>query len=242
MGGMTRALRAGRTPALLVAALLAAPALVACSGSGPGAGDGSGYGAPEEPPAASGAPSPEPGTAPEVPEGVTTTAAGTSLSFGDRATLAWTLPGGEVGVIDLRVDGVREVAAREFRGWLGGQALEQARPYYVDVRVTNVGDTDLGGRDVPLYLRDTNGTLGPPWAFDGEFEPCPSGPLPRAFAPQERVRACLVFLAPQRSEIDAMAFIPDADAEPVTWTGKVGAPRDERPRQKPAKGTPSKKR
>lgn len=232
--GMTRALRAGRVPALLVAALLAAPALVACSGGG--SGDGSGYGAPEEPSAASGTPSPEPTSGPEVPEGVTPTEAGTSLSFGEAATLVWTLPGGEVGVVDLRVDAMREVPAKEFAGWLGGEALEHARPYYVDVRVTNVGESDLGGLDVPLYLRDENGTLGPPWAFDGEFEPCPSGPLPPTFAPEDRLRACLVFLAPQRAEVDAMAFTPDADFEPVTWTGKVASPRDEERAQDGRKG------
>lgn len=224
---MTRASRAGRLPALLVATALLAPALVACSGGG--AGDGSGYGDPSEPSAGSGTPTPaEPQEtdSPAFPTSVTPTEPGARLAYGDQATVAWQLPGGGVGVVDLRVDRVRAARRKEFRGWLGGQALEQARPYYVDVRVTNVGESDLGGHDVPLYLRDQNGTLGPPWAFDGTFEACPSGPLPASFAPEQRLRTCLVFLAPQRAEIEAMVFMRDADFEAITWTGEVTPPRE----------------
>lgn len=235
---MTRVPRAGRAPALLITALLAAPALAACSAGAPA------DELPPDPSAASGTPSP--GVTGEasplaVPDGVTPTEPGTRLSYGDEATVAWPLPGGGVGVLDLRVDAVREVPRQQFNGWLGGEALEQSRPYFADVRVTNSGETDLGARDVPLYLLDDNGTLGPPWTFDGTFEPCPSGPLPRTFAPGDRARTCLVFLAPQRARIDAMAFTRAADFEPVIWTGEVATPGD-RTRRNDEKGPTRRKR
>lgn len=157
----------------------------------------------------------------DVPAGVTLTEPGTALDLGDPATVAFPIAGGEVGVLKVRVDTVTEATARDFRGWLSPQALDESRPYFVEMRLANAGETDLGGYDVPVHLLDDNGTLGPPWAFDGTFRACRSGPMPERFAPGRRTRMCLVYLAPMRAQIEAMAFVPDAEAEPITWTGKV---------------------
>jgi hypothetical protein len=163
-----------------------------------------------------------------VPAGVTLTEPGTALGFGDVATVAFPIAGGEVGVLEARVDAVTEVTVKEFRGWLSPQALEQSRPYFVRVRLVNAGDTELGGHDVPVHLLDDNGTLGPPWAFDGKFRPCQSGPLPKRFGPGDKAKTCLVYLAPMQGAIESMAFVPDAAADPVTWSGKVETPRTSR--------------
>lgn len=203
-----------------VLAVVLALSLAACSGEDPA-----------EPPESSGPsePSEPASTGPEsylpVPDDVTLTAPGTDLELGRPATVAVPLDDREVGVLRLRVDEVAEVTAQEFRGWLGPQALDESRPYFVQVRVTNAGDTQLGGHDVPLYLLDDNGTLGPPWAFDGRFRPCQSGPLPRRFAPGDRASTCLVYLAPMKATVESLAFVPTGDAEPITWTGKVDEPK-----------------
>lgn len=223
-----------RTPLL---AVLLALSLSACSGGDPAEPGASPSASPNEtaePGAGSGEGSeegPDEGSDEgesylPVPAGVSLTEPGTALRLGEAATVAFPIGGDEVGVLRARVDAVTEVTVREFRGWLSPQALEQSRPYFVEVRLANVGDTALGGHDVPVHLLDENGTLAPPWAFQGRFEPCQSGPLPRRFGPGDTTSTCLVYLAPIRGTVEAMAFVPDAEAEPVTWSGRVRTPKE----------------
>src|SRR5690349_23083377 len=108
---------------------------------------------------------------------------GTELAFGDPATLVWRPTRDLVGELELSVDEVAEQRRSVFDGWTRDGASAEARPYFVSVSVANTGDTDLGGQDVPLYLRDTAGTLGAPWTLGGDFTACQSGPLPERFEP-----------------------------------------------------------
>lgn len=160
---------------------------------------------------------------------VATTEPGAVLDLGDEATVEWRPSADLEGLLDLRVDAVREASMADFEGLVASGTVASARPYYVDVTVANVGDTDLGGLDVPLYLLDTSDTLGPPWGFEETFGPCPSGPLPRAFAPGDSTRTCLVFFARAGSTYDAMAFQPVPDVEAITWTGEPEPVDRERP-------------
>ncbi|PVG83471.1 hypothetical protein DDE18_09325 [Nocardioides gansuensis] len=161
-------------------------------------------------------------------EGLELTEPGTTLDLGERATVAWQVGGGEVGVAELRVDRVREVTLEELEGWVADGSMKESRPYFVDVTVENAGETDLGGQEVPVLLMDSNGVLGPPWSFGGQFRPCNSGPLPGSFEPGEKKALCLVYLAPQGASIDAMAFAPVDGFEPIRWTGDVQTPADEK--------------
>lgn len=160
---------------------------------------------------------------------VATTEPGTVLALGDDATVVWRPSVDLEGVLELRVDAVREAATADFDGLVASGTVAGAQPYYVDVTVANVGDTDLGGLDVPLYLLDTSDTLGPPWGFEEPFDPCRSGPLPAAFAPGETTTACLVFFARAGSTYDAMAFQPVPDVGAITWTGEPEPAARERP-------------
>jgi hypothetical protein len=156
-----------------------------------------------------------------VPDTLSLTAPGTVLDHGQSATVAWELPGGEVAVADLQVERVRKVRRSVFAGWLQEGAVESAVPYFVDVVVENRGATDLGGEQVPLYLLDDSGTLGPPATFGGRFEPCSSRPLPRRFGRGDEAERCLVYLAPRRTAVEAMGFVPVDDFDAITWQGKV---------------------
>jgi hypothetical protein len=161
-----------------------------------------------------------------VPDKVTLTEPGSALDLGQRATVAWQASADEVGVLDLAVREVEQARPQEFRGWLRDDAMRRSTPYFVQVRVRNRGEGDLGGAEVPLLLLDDNGTLGPPWTFGARFAACPSRPLPRSFEPGDRADLCLVYLAPRRATIEAMAFEPVDDFEAITWTGKVRKPGD----------------
>ena len=174
---------------------------------------------------------PAPATA-EVPDGVTPTDPGTALGYGDSATLVWQPTTDLTGVLDLTVQGVQERRASVFDGWLADDTMQEARPYFVSVTLTNVGDSDLAGQAVPLYLRDDRDRLGAPWTLGGDFTPCQSGPLPSPFVAGASAEMCLVYLAPDGARIEDMVFEPTEGYDPITWTGDVSGPPKVRSRSR----------
>lgn len=172
---------------------------------------------------ATGAPTAEPYL--PVPEGVELTPQGSLLGVGDRATVAYEPRQDQVGVLDLTVRGLRETTFEEsFEGWQLDARTRSQTPYFVDVTVSNEGRADLGGRPVPLYLLDDASTLIEASTFEGEFDPCPSAPLPEQFRGGDTARGCLVFLAPEGQELAGVSFRPDQDFDAITWAGDVQQP------------------
>ena len=152
-----------------VGVLVGVTALAGCSSGGDPAGEAS---------------TASPAAAPaEDAAAVDTTEPGSVLDLGDEATVPWRAAPELEGVLELSVDAVREGRVRDFEDLVAAGAVEGAQPYYVDVTLTNAGDSDLGGLGVPLYLRDTSDTLGPPWGFEEPFTPCRSRPLPEVVRP-----------------------------------------------------------
>jgi hypothetical protein len=172
-------------------------------------------------------PSPTPDPAPasaEQPDGVRATDPGTALEHGDPATLVWQPAADVVGALELTVEAVQERRASVFDGWVADDSLQAARPYFVRVALTNVGEDDLAGQAVPLYLRDDRDRLGAPWTVGGDFTPCQSGPLPEPFEPGASAEMCLVYLAPDDARIRDMVFEPTEGYDPIVWTGEVTGP------------------
>ena len=166
-----------------------------------------------------------------APEGTSTAAVdaastepGTDLDFGEPATVVWQPATSTTRTIEVSVDAVAEQSQSVFDGWVRDEAMAAARPYFVTVSVTNAGEDDLGGLDVPLYLRDDTGSLGAPWTLGGDFTPCQSGPLPYPFEPGAQAEMCLVYLAPDGARIKDMVFEPTEGYDPITWTGDVTRP------------------
>lgn len=159
---------------------------------------------------------------------------GTDLAFGKPATVVWQPGTSTTRTIEVSVDAVAEQSPSVFDGWVRDEAMAAARPYFVTVSVTNTGEDDLGGLDVPLYLRDDTGALGAPWTLGGDFTACQSGPFPYPFEPGAEAEMCLVYLAPDGARIRDMVFEPTEGFDPITWTGdvtkpgKAGKPRTKR--------------
>ena len=171
---------------------------------------------------------PAPAPAPEVTSTAAVDAAstepGTDLEFGEPATVVWQPATSTTRTIEVSVDAVSEQSQSVFDGWVRDEAMAAARPYFVTVSVTNAGEDDLGGLDVPLYLRDDTGALGAPWTVGGDFTACQSGPFPYPFGPGAQAEMCLVYLAPDGARIKDMVFEPTEGFDPITWTGDVTRP------------------
>ena len=160
-----------------------------------------------------------------TPDGVELTSPGTVLDFKEGAFAAWTPRQDVVGVVGVSVLRVERTTVEES---LAGFELDPAdaasTPYFVTVKVGNGGETDLGGRQLPVYAVDEVDRLIPPTGVDPGFEGCPGSVLPAVFAPGDMTRSCLIFLVPPDSELASVMFRPPEGVVPITWTGEVTSP------------------
>jgi hypothetical protein len=162
-----------------------------------------------------------------VPAGVELTDPGSELGFGEQATVAWRpMKGDGVGVLDVRVRKVVRADIKALQNWQLDAAGRDSSFYYVTMTVANVGDRDLSGQRIPLYVLDGTNALVESSAFKKEFKPCPSPALPKGFVTGEKVTVCQAYLVPQRGEVDAVSFRPTERFNPITWIGKVTEPKE----------------
>ena len=205
---------------------LALVLLAACSNSG---GDGS-AGAPSSSATSSGsAPaSPTDSEYLEVPDQVDLTPPGTTLDFGQPATIAWEPRIDLTAILDVTVDRVERTTFKEsFQGWVITDEMEGQTPLFVEATVTNAGEERLGGEEVPLTVVDDTGIhVQPTIAQDETFKPCPGGPLPKRFKPGAKTQVCLLYLLDPGRAFTSVAFQPvDAEHRPVadaiSWTGRL---------------------
>ena len=90
-----------------------------------------------------------------VPEGVELSPEGSQFEVDDTATVAYELRQGVVGVLDIRVSRLEKTRFKKsFVGWDLDQGQKKSNPYFVRATITNRGETDLGGKKVPLYIVD----------------------------------------------------------------------------------------
>jgi hypothetical protein len=227
---MSRALHNGRVLSRvgspLVATLLCASALLAgCSDDdkGPDSDDSA------APTTSSSSSAPTEPSLP-VPEGVELTAEGSQLSVDDTAIVAYEVRQGVVGVLEIKVTRLEKTSFKKsFVGWDLDPGQKKANPYFVRATITNVGETDLGGRRPPLYIVDGTNTLVESTSFASAFTPCEPGPFPKKFPNGKKVKVCLVFLSPNKGELVAVSFRPTQDFDPITWTGELEKPKPPKP-------------
>jgi len=165
-----------------------------------------------------------------VPAGVELSPEGSQLAVGETATVAYQLRQGVVGVLDIKVTRLEKTSFKKsFVGWDLDQAQKSSNPYFVRVTLTNRGDTDLGGKHIPLYMVDGNNTLVEATTFASAFPPGQPGVFPKKFKSGHSMKACLVFLAPKKGELTAVSFRPTQEFDPITWTGELQKPKPPKP-------------
>lgn len=170
--------------------------------------------------------SPGPSDSLLVPDGVELTEQGSILEVGETATVAYEVRQGVVGVLDIAVTRLEKTSfAKSFVGWDLSDETKKAKPYFVRATVTNRGETDLGGKRVPLYIVDGKDTLIEATSFASKFKPCDPDEFPKVFASGESVDVCLVYLSPDRGDLTAVSFRPTQEDQPITWTGELKKPK-----------------
>jgi hypothetical protein len=219
-----------RAASRTVAALAAVLVLAACSGDGSsGSGSPTGDAAPDGTSAASGGdatPGSEPSPYLPVPTGVVLTDPGSELGFGEQATVAWRPEQGQVGVLDVKVRRVFAADIKALQNWQLDAAGRGSSLYYVTMTVANIGDEDLSGQRIPLYVLDGANALVESSAFKKEFKPCASPALPDGFVTGEKVTVCQAYLVPKRGTLVAVSFRPTEKFNPISWVGKVTEPKE----------------
>lgn len=197
----------------LAVAAVAAVTLAAC---------GSGESTTEQPtPSAT----PSPSSTVSVPPTVNVTPAGADMAFGDSASVIYEPDEKRGTVLQLTVDKATKGSVKDFSSFILDDYTRAATPYYVDVTVKNVGESDVGGAPVPLWGVDADDTLLPAATFTTSFPKCASEPLPKKFAPGASTGTCLVYLAPEGGTLTGVSFRPDQDFDPIQWTGDITTPK-----------------
>lgn len=168
-----------------------------------------------------------------VPDGVELTEPGSDLAVGDSGVIAWQPRQDFVGVLDIKITRLEKTTfAESFEGWdVKVEQNNKVTPYFVRATVTNVGDTNLSQRLVPLYATDTADTLVEPTKFTEEFKPCPGGTLPRGYFTDDTAEVCMVYLIGNGLELGGVTFRPTEDFEAISWSGEIQAiekPKDDK--------------
>jgi len=158
-----------------------------------------------------------------VPDGVELTEPGSELDVGESGVIAWQPRQNLVGVLDITVTRLEKTSfAESFEGWdVKAEQNKDVTPYFVRATVTNVGDTNLSERLVPLYATDTSDTLIEPTKFTEEFKPCPGGTLPRGYLAGESTEVCMVYLIGDGLQLGGVTFRPTEAFEAITWSGEI---------------------
>jgi hypothetical protein len=167
-----------------------------------------------------------------VPAGVTLTALGTELKFGQAATVAYAPNDQRKSVLELTVRSASKGSISDLSSYALEDRTKASTPYYVRVSVKNVGTGDVGHTPIPLFLVDNRNTLISASSFTTSFKKCPSLALPTTFGPNATLSTCLVFLAPDHGLMTGVSFRAVQENAPIVWKGVVTVPE---PTKKPTK-------
>lgn len=160
-----------------------------------------------------------------LPAGVELTPPGTQLALGQSATVFWAPAEDLHAALDVTVSEVHAATADELKGYdlSGDEYAKNASFFFVSVAVTNQGDGDIGGLDVPITGLDAAGVQLPPVTFDSPFKSCPSKPLPSSFGAGATYDGCVVFAVADQGGLAGVVFHPVESIEAIRWPGAPAA-------------------
>lgn len=156
-----------------------------------------------------------------VPDGVTITEPGTTLAFGDPASVAYQPNDTRSSVLTMRVTKIVKARMADFSQYVLDARTQASTPYFVHVKIGNVGTGDVGKTDIPLWAVSQADTLIHSSGFTNTFKPCPSPALPATFGPQAQLKTCLVYLIPDHGTLTGISFRPLQSVAGIEWKGTI---------------------
>lgn len=164
-----------------------------------------------DPPAAS-----TPAATPSSPAPVAKTSGaltppGTKLAFQKQAKVGWVPPsqlsgnGPHKGIpLEVAVEGIDRGTLADFKNVQLNAKEKQATPFYVKVRVTNLGSSITGTDNPAFSLRaiDDRGQAQTSVTFIGDFQRCPDVLPPKPFSKGKTLETCLTYLMPGGGSIN----------------------------------------
>ena len=168
--------------------------------------------------------SPSPSTTVSIPAGEALTEQGSTLGFGDSATVVFEATKNAGTVLKLTVESARQGSLSDFKGFILDDTYKKKASYfYVKVKVENVGKGDVGGVPVPLWGVNGDNTLLPAVNFTTTFPTCASRALPSSFGPGDSLDTCLVYLSPDKGSLESVSYRPSQEFNPITWKGTIAS-------------------
>lgn len=160
------------------------------------------------------------------------TPAGTQLTFGDAATVE-VEEQGKSTLLTMRVESAQQGSLDDFEGFdLDDPYKKRGNYYYVRVAVKNAGKQTIGGVPVPLWGISGDNTLLQAVEFKSSFAKCPTEPLPKKFKPKDSFKTCLVYLSPDKGDLQGVSYRPTEQYAPIEWRGQVKMlPKEKKPKK-----------
>ncbi|WP_110205209.1 hypothetical protein [Nocardioides daejeonensis] len=152
------------------------------------------------------------------------TAWGADLEFGETARVPWAPKQKLKGAVEITVTRVEQVPMKAFEVFKLTDDQKKGSGYYVRATAVNVGNADLGGFALPLWLDDGSDVIYPPVNIPSAFKPCSDRVLPEKFAPGDKAKVCMVFLSGPGQQLRSIALQPAEGIDQIDWTGSLSQP------------------
>jgi hypothetical protein len=224
-----------RIAALVMGGFLAL-GVAACGGS---AGSGSSQaGSTPVASAASSAPSTQASSTKPADSGTSLTPPGTKLGFNQQARVGW-VPPSKFSIsrahkaipLEVSVEGIERGTLSDFKNVQLDANERSATPYYVKVRVTNLGAGGGSANDDPALAFRAIDDRGQPQSsvtFIGDFQRCNDTLPPKPFSHGKSFDTCLTYLMPGGGSIQSVDWNDGPSSanavtpyfeKPVVWSG-----------------------
>lgn len=153
----------------------------------------------------------------EVPEGVTLTSGGSTVSIGSAASVVYEPDKAAATVVTVRVNDVKRGKPADLDGFDLDGVPQKSVPYYVDASIRNDGPAVLAHADVPLYGLDSGDEYFPPTRVSGTVKSCKPLVLPDKLERGRTVKGCLVFTVPPGKTFKGVQVRTSDLENPITW-------------------------
>lgn len=230
-------MKPGRIAAWVITAM-AVPGLAACAGNSSSGSSPAGSGSPKASAPAQSQTAGQPGVPGQTGGSGGLTQPGTHLAFGREATVGWVPPSADTGTgahqgIKLRVtvESIERGAIADFRNVDLNAGERKSTPYYVQVRVTALGDAPPPKDSDPaitFQAIDDRGQQQESITFLGTFSRCDDSTPPKPFVRGKSYQSCLAYLIPGGGSIQQIQWDdgPAAASQvtpyfdhPIVWGG-----------------------